>query len=239
MANYRYDPMLCMNVPVKGTRAQDATYQKGDFKGNTVKEVMAQNKYMQPDAVYYNGKRVDEKEVLNKPVSHIEVTSGVIYYYVKDAKAKDEDVITLKDYVPDDYSGNEVKRILSGFGFRSVRVDGEQITVTGNKKAILKAYQNGWLEDAVMANKSRIERMKDVEPTELMNKGKCPEGMTCDATDALTWNVAITIDYEDPDGEKGRKVAYGPISNVFTQAQKLVDTLQGHDCTIMAAKFGR
>lgn len=165
MANYRYDPMMCMNVPVKGTRAQDAKEGKPITSSSQLKQGKTYWCWWLSRILIYKGKNSITKK-----------------YAFEDFGG-----------VPKNFTEEEVKK--------------------------LTTY--------------------DAEPTELMNQGECPEGMTCDATDALTWNVAITIDYEDPDGEKGRKVAYGPISNVFTQAQKLVDTLQGHDCTIMAAKFGR
>lgn len=167
MANYRYDPMMAMNIPVRVTRAQDAS------RGHEI--VRRTENYLSSI-----GKN-------NSTGKYDKIVSGV-KSLLEQGFLKDDDL---------------------------------EKAVRQETNRLLKKYS------------------LDAEPTELMNEGKCPEGMTCDATDALTWNVAITIDYEDPDGVKGRKSVYGPISNVFTQAQKLVDTLEGHDCTIMAAKFGR
>lgn len=95
--------------------------------------------------------------------------------------------------------------------------------------------------DPMMAMNIPVKGTKgmDAEPTELMNEGKCPEGMTCDATDAVpkTGTVTITIEYIDPDDVRNKKSVSGSILNVFTLAQRLVDTLEGHDCIITGAKI--
>lgn len=56
----------------------------------TVTEAVAEYKYMQPDAVFCEGKRVGENEYSRLMLDYIEVSSGIVYYY---AHRKEEAVV--------------------------------------------------------------------------------------------------------------------------------------------------
>ena len=52
-------------------------------EGKTVSEYRAEHKYMRPNAIYHNGKRITEKEAADKIVKHVIVQSGIVEYYTE------------------------------------------------------------------------------------------------------------------------------------------------------------
>ncbi len=52
-------------------------------EGKTVSEYKAEHKYMIPNVIYHNGKRITEKEAENLIVNYVIVQSGIVEYYTK------------------------------------------------------------------------------------------------------------------------------------------------------------
>ena len=51
----------------------------------TVAETIAKYKYMRPDGIFCDGKRVTEKESKNNIVIRVTATDGIVYYYTTKA----------------------------------------------------------------------------------------------------------------------------------------------------------
>ena len=117
MANYRYDPMLAMNVPVKGTKAMDAS------RGHEI--VRRTENYL--NSIGKN----------NSTGKYDKIVMGV-------------KSLLEQGFLKDDDLDKAVKQ---------------------EANRLLKKYS------------------LDAEPTELMNEGKCSEGMTCDASIGVQVNL--------------------------------------------------